>query len=325
MRDKFLSMINFLLLPAVVIVLLVGCVAEDKSGQWKAINESLERANNIINEDIAVGYENLLKLKKNPQTSADAEVWFAKAKQVQQYADSVRMMIEAIKNQLIIQSDSLKREYVTVVKQLYDANGIGGQMLKKLTAFKESISAVIFGEDHVVSAYDRNLYASMPLLPGYRDSLSADEREKYRKRWLSEGFSRSSSLMAMVMLNKIENDVLTTEKLIFDYCDNHIGRGCTLAYLKFQAVACLSSRHVRKGQRINLIAGLGSFSRASKPSIIIDGKEMTLNEDDVAEYKFTVDRSAGKHTIPVRFEYVRPDGSNEIKTQELEYIIADDK
>lgn len=31
-------------------------------------------------------------------------------------------------------------------------------------------------------------------------------------KWLEESFGHSSSLMAMIMLNKLESDVLTTEK-----------------------------------------------------------------------------------------------------------------
>lgn len=333
MRNDFLIIKRSILYTVSIVLLLAGCGPQENPRQLKAINESLERANDVIRDGNRSINEELMEMKEAPHTTAGPTIWYARANQIHLYVDSIRTMIKDLKSELMTQSDSLKREYVTVVKQLYEENGVGYQLLEKLAVFKSSILAVIFPRevtDDQRSPDFKNreinyLLEAIPLLPGYRDSLPANEQIKYRKKWLDASFARSSSLMAMLMLNKIDNDVLTTEKILVDYCDNHVSRGCVLYYNKFSVVAVLSSSYVKNGQPIEVSAGIGSFSAASKPTIIIDGKEITLNEDATALYKFKATGSPGKHTIPVKFEYTKPDGSEELKTVVLNYIIADEK
>jgi len=315
--------------PAIMVLLLVGCRPEENPGQLNAVNQSLERVNNVLNDENTLLSQILQEKQKDPRTTSSAAIWLPKANKIHQYADSISEMIKDLKGELIKESDSLKREYVTVVKQLYDDNGAGNQLLKKLAAFKDSIPAVICGQrsmdDSVAQAYiskDINsLLKAIPLLPGYGDSLSADQRLQYGKKWLNENFGRSSSLMAMMMLNKIENDVLLTQKILIEYCNMKVV-STFCGYNVFHAIASLSSSYVKRGQEIEVSAGVGQFSSASKPRIIINGKEIDLDAEAIAVYRFTATGEPGKHRIPVEIEYTKPDGSKEIVSTSREYIIA---
>jgi hypothetical protein len=323
-----MTMKKNLFIPTVIIVLLVGCRPQENREQLKAVNESLEYANGVLQDDNKWIYEELETKQKDPQTHDLAEIWRPRAGRIQLYADSVKLLIDNIKKELIIQSDSFKTDYVTVVKQLYDANGAGGQLLNKLVAFKEDAPAVIYSD--VDSRYRPNinndpnrLFKTIPLLPGYGDSLSADLRSSYKKKWLEESFGRSSSLMAMIMLNKIESDVLVTEKEFITYCNNRAIDYKCMSYYAFKAVAVLSSSYVKAGQTIEVEAGVGSFSDAMKPRIAINGKEVKVGNDATAVYKFIATGAPGKHIVPVTIEYTKPDGSNASVLMKREYVIAD--
>ena len=323
---------KYLFISAVIIMLLVGCRPEENPGQLKAVNKSLEYTNEILQDANRRIHKELIEKQNEPRTAAKAGIWRPRADLVQQYADSIKTFIKSIKGELITQSDSFKREYVTVVKQLYTDNGVGYQLLNKLAAFKDSIPAVFFLREDldnpIVQTYMKkdisHLLETVPLLPGYRDSLPADQRSQYKKKWLEESFGRSSSLMAMIMLNKIESDVLTTEKAFIEYC-NIMAVSNFCGYDVFEAIAVLSSSYINSGQSIQVSAGVGAFSVASNPTISINGKVIDLKGRALAEYSFTPIGKPGKYRVPVKIEFTKPDGSLEVHTTELEYIIAEEK
>jgi hypothetical protein len=315
-------------IPAVIIVLLVGCRPEENPEQLKAVNQSLEYTNGIMREANNLIYEELAAKQKDPQTHALAETWGPRADRIKQYADSIKDLINNIKRDLVSQSDSLKKDFVDVTKQLHNADGVGQQLLNKLTVFKNSLFTAIYsGEDSVqqsnIKNYLNRILKTTPLLPGYKDSLPVDQQRNYKKRWLEESFGTSTSLMAMIMLNKIENDVLVTEKEFITYCNNRAIVYECMTYYKFRAVAVLSSSYVKAGQSIEVEAGVGSFSDAMKPRITINGKEVKVGNDATAVYKFIATGAPGKHIVPVTIEYTKPDGTNASVSINREYILAE--
>jgi len=93
----------------------------------------------------------------------------------------------------------------------------------------------------------------------------------------------------------------------------------------FEAIAVLSSSYINSGQSIQVSAGVGAFSVASNPTISINGKVIDLKGRALAEYSFTPIGKPGKYRVPVKIEFTKPDGSLEVHTTELEYIIAEEK
>jgi hypothetical protein len=199
------------------ILLLVSCGPPENPEQLREVNESLERANNVIieaNKLMDLQWEMHLK---DPQVASLAHGVLQQINQVNGYADSVRQVITELKSELIKQSKDLEMDYVPIARQLYDVNGAGYQLFSRMATFKDSIPAILGASENV-----NRLLDTIPLLKGFRDTLPADQRAKYAKKWLDKCFGRNSSLMAMIMLNKIENDVLTTEKILLDFINSGV-------------------------------------------------------------------------------------------------------
>jgi len=323
-----IAMKRTLFIPAVLLGLLVSCRPEENPDQLKAVNQSLEYANGVMRDANNMVYEELLERQKDPRNTDNPELWLSRANQIKKYADSVGSLIKIIKRELITQSDSLEKDYVYLTKQLYSADGIGFRLLNKLTDFKDSVSAVLTPDETMSQTYwyseINHFLETGPLLPAYRASLPTDKKIDYKKKWLEKNFGRTTALMAMIMLNKMEADVLATEKAFITYCnDRATFHGCILRYDVFKAVATLSSSYVKAGQTIEVTAGVGSFSYAAKPRITINGKEVNVGDDAAAVYKFIVAGKPGKYTIPVKFEYYRPDGTSVSVSTTREYIISE--
>ncbi|SEN39669.1 hypothetical protein [Niastella yeongjuensis] len=316
-----------LIIPAVIVVLLGGCHPEENPDQLKAVNRSLEYANGVMEEANKLVYEEFGRTKRELHSWVFTAVWEPKAKQIGQYSDSVRLFIRTIKGELLKQSNSLKIDYVDLTKQLHNADGIGGQLLNKLIAFKDSIPAVIYSGDTMSRFYKQDLLndflKTVPLLPAYRDSLPADKKIEYKKQWLEKSFGRTSALMAMIMLNKIESDVLATENTFITYCKDQVAIGCNMSYLHVTALAFLSSSYIKPGQSIQVSAGLGTFTSTSKPIITINNSRVPLNDQAVAEYTFKPIGKPGEYSVPVKIEFTKPDGTKDTISKLAKYIIAE--
>jgi hypothetical protein len=314
--------------------MLAGCRQRENVSQLKAINQSLEYSNAIIVDANKMVYEDFKDKLKDPITAAQAQRWMPRAMKIKQYADSIKVLLELVKIDLIKQTDSLKGAKAPVIKELYESNSLGYKIFDKLAALKDSLSAIFNANEFIDNPYlyDRlkkdigNWRNSLPVLPDYPDSLSTDQRRLYIKKCLKNFFTESSPLMVIVVLNKIESDVLITEKSLIDYFQNQIGVVDGPGFYNvFRAIASLSSSYVKRGQKIEVTAGVGSFSVAARPRIIIDDKEVSLNEEATAVHRFTANGKPGKHSVSIKIEYAKPDGSTATVTKDLEYIIAEEK
>lgn len=319
--------------PTIIVLLLVGCQERENVSQLKAINQSLELSNDIIQGDCKLIYEVMQEKQKDPQTAMTAQIWGPKVEQIYVQVDSILAKIESLKNDLLKGTDSLREEKSAVIKVLHEPNGGGFALLNRIAAFKDSVPVIFNVDEFKVDnpIHYTNLYrdiirilAAVPLLGGYEDSLVKNQHTQYTKKWLEDNFTGSSSLMSLVMLNKIENDVLATEKVLIEYCNNqtvnmHHG------YEAFHAIASLSSSYVKRGQSIEVTAGVGAFIAAARPRITINGTEIKLDNNSTAIHSITPIGNPGKHSIPIKIEYDRPDGSSITVIKDLEYIIAKEK
>ncbi|MBO9199584.1 MULTISPECIES: hypothetical protein [Niastella] len=312
-----------LIIPAIFFGLLVSCRPEENPEQLKAINQSLEYANGVMQEANNRVYYEFMEKKKELSTGVYAAVWEPRAIQIGRYSDSIRHFINIIKDELIKKSDRLKIDYVEVTKQLHNPEGIGGQLVNKLIAFKDSIQALFISDNRMARPYMQDLLKTIPLLPTYRDSLPEDKKREYKKNWLEKSFGKTSALMGMIMLNKIESDVLAMENALITYCISQISNGCNLLKFKYSAVIILSSSYIKPGQSIQVSAGLGELSSAADPIITINGNRVPLSDDAMAQYSFKPTGKSGKHHMPVTIEFIKPDGTKETVTKSLEYIIAE--
>lgn len=198
-------------------VILVGCHPEENPDQLKMVKECLERINENIKSDNKGFVEGIKYRLEEPHAIEVAKKLLPEINKIHLHADSLLLMLDSIKNELNLQSGSLKMDYVTIVRQLHNEDGVGSRLFNKLAEFKDSIPTLI---NLAAPANRKYVPKGIPLLPAYVDSLQANEKLLYGKKWLEESFGRSSSLMVMIMLNKIENDVLTTEKMLIEYCNS---------------------------------------------------------------------------------------------------------
>ena len=60
-----------------------------------------------------------------------------------------------------------------------------------------------------------------------------------------------------------------------------------------QRLAVISSSYVKAGQEIEITSGIGAFSKAAMPTISINKKNISLDADGAARYRFKASDKPG--------------------------------
>ncbi|MCS3798043.1 hypothetical protein [Niastella sp. OAS944] len=292
-----------------VVTLLAGCGQREDVDRLKIINQSLEEANTVIQNENEVLGKALTVRARTPRTLYYGKIWEPRGNRIRREADSIVTMIENLKSDLLKQKEDPSFD----------------KMMQRLAAFKDSIPFIFKGDSSLEFAYIQNdilaMHAKAPLLYGYSDCLNKDQRIQFIKNWREKNFSGASSVMAILVLNKIEHDVLATAKLFLDFCFSKT----EVHTCGFRGIALMNSNYVKQGQSIEVTAGIGDFDTAEAPRISIAGKEIALNNEGAAVHRFAAVGKPGNNKIRVEFEFMKPDGSNEHVYKDLNYIIADEK
>lgn len=313
---------------AALVLFLAGCRQQEHVVLLKSIDESLQAANDILTDKSNIAYDDIRVNLKDPASSERAYIWWPRAERMKKGAHEVKALLNDLQHDLKTNANE------GAVKELYKPNGKVSELINKVAGFKESIY-IIFDAKELAggNAYRveylnkdiRTIIASAPLLPGYTDSLSSEQRSNYKRRWLEERSVSPSVLMTTLMLSKLKNDVLNAELKFAEYCKDQSTAMRCMFYEKFEAITTVSSSIVKAGEPIVVYAGVGAFSTAAKPRCFIDGKRIELEGRGMAAYSFTATGKPGKYRIPVRIEFYKPNGDTEYVSRNLEYTIADEK
>jgi gliding motility-associated protein GldM len=141
-----------------------------------------------------------------------------------------------------------------------------------------------------------------------------------KKDFTQSFFHMTPTVAALTMLSKFQNNIKNAESGIVTYCHNQIG-AVKVIYDQFAPLVGQSSNYVMPGQEVEITAGVGGYSKAAQPQISINGAGQSLDADGRAVYKITAS-GAGSHRIPVNVTYIKPDGTKETKSVNVEYTVG---
>jgi hypothetical protein len=88
-------------------------------------------------------------------------------------------------------------------------------------------------------------------------------------------------------------------------------------------VVMQSKTNVKSGEEIEITAGIALFTSRAGPVITVGGKPVSTDFGGVAYYKFKAPVSTGKHTVPVKIEFFKPDGTKGYLTKNITYTVEE--
>lgn len=317
-RQKMINMM-YLVLTA----LLALNVSSEILNAFKTVDRSLMTASGIVekkNEEIFRSFQAKIE---DPKTREKAQIWLPKAQQAKKIADELYTYIDALKQELKVESgltkaedgtESYKEDNLDAATRMFisdppNGKGKGKELFNKLTEFKKQLLAI----DPDMA---KEIAAALPLdltpLPTSSEAGKGD--------WAYGYFHMTPTVAAITILSKFQNDVKNSESQAVEFCHRQIGQ-VELIYDEFQAFAGTNSQYLMPGEELVITAGIGAFSKAAKPNISVDGAAVPINAEGAAEYKTRVSNS-GAGVKKVRISYIKPDGTSAVVEKEVRYTVG---
>lgn len=329
-RQKMINMM-YLVLTA----LLALNVSNEVLEAFKTVDKSIVTSNAALDNKNGVIYKAFSDELKDPQTKAKAEVWAPKADQVHKLSTDLSSYLDNMKLQLKQESglkktdkgEEFKEDDLDAATRLFAEKGEGKKMYEALAAYKKNVLAVLNPADFKdnpklqedltkkVAEFEKTL----PLDLRIPEKANAVASGDAGKDWTFNYFHMTPTIASLTILSKFQNDVKNSEAQLVDYIHSQIG-AVKIVYDQFEAIAQANRTYAMPGDEIEIKAGVGAFSDAAKPKITINGQPMAL-EGGKATFKTTAS-GAGEHSVAVKVEFTKPDGTTAVKDEIVKYTVG---
>ena len=331
-RQKMINMM-YLVLTA----LLALNVSNEVLEAFKTVDKSIVTSNESLNTKNKVIYNAFSDELKDPQTKAKAEVWQPKAAQVQKLSADMDSYLSNMKQQLKQESglrkddkggEEFKEDDLDAATRLFAEKGEGKNMYEKLAAYKKNMLAVLNPDEFKdnpslqkdIAAKRAEFEKTLPLDLTVPEKANAEKSGDNAKDWTFSYFHMTPTIASLTILSKFQNDVKNSESQMVDYIHSQIGK-VKLVFDQFQAIAQASRTYAMPGDEIEITAGVGAFSTAAKPKIYVGGQLQTLTADGTADFKTTAS-GAGEHSVDVKIEFTKPDGTPTSVSKVVKYTVG---
>jgi len=289
----------------VILLFFTSCKNDSKSSiaVYRMTIEGLEKSNKIIVDQISCHLKSLERKLWEVGEQELAEIW-----------QPVSVKVHKLSNELIKYLDTLKSEVRNVddadynlVKRIFLIKKKGEYLFKKLKKYESDIVSI-------KPEMRERFMGSISLLSV---DIEISDTQKFTDKYLKD----IPAIAVVALLSNIENQVRKTEYDLVRLGDLFsTSISCDFSD-DFSAIVSLSSTTVSPNEIIEVHAGIGYFSRAAQPKIMINGKDIDLSDEAVAIYGVKANSVPGEYKIPVNIEYTKPDGQKQIYSRFISYNV----
>lgn len=317
------KMINLMYL--VLTAMLALNISAEILNAFKNVDNSLAATNRTIDQSTATIMASLDEKRSDPASAAKANLWYPKAQQAQQLSKEMFDYIQGLRTKILAgagfdptkQKDgkpdsTYKEDNQDVSTRIMITEKEGEKLQQKLEAYKQALLNL---DPAIKSQFQNALQINTATPPA-----TGEGHGNANRTWSSAYFNMVPTVAAITMLSKFQNDVRTSENKVVAFCHEQVGK-VAVRFDTYTAIVGQSSNYVMPGQEIEVMAGVGAFSRAAQPQITINGQGAALGEDGAARVKF-VANGIGERTVPVTIRYVDQEGKAQTITKTISYTIG---
>jgi gliding motility-associated protein GldM len=311
-------MINLMYL--VLTALLALNVSAEILNAFKTVDNSLTGTNKAITVSTQTIMSSFEEKLTDPTTRAKAEVWRPIAMQAQAYSKEVFDYIENLKKDVLKEADfdparkgdsTFKEDNQDIATRLLVDGKGGKELFAKLKEYREKMLKLAPNADMRAEIEQKlQINLNMPPLRNHRRN----------ETWQGAYFRMVPTVAAVTILSKFQNDVKTSENRTISLFHEQVGK-VIVRYDTYTAIVGQSSNYLMPGGEIEVMAGVGAFSRAAAPQITINGQSASLGDDGAARAKFPAG-TIGQHSIPVNIVYTDLDGNKQSISKKIDYVVG---
>lgn len=267
--------------PVVFISIVLNGCLQNMEKESNYNNQSILLATQILDNYTKQEYEDLKSKLFEPTTSERAKIWYPTAEKIKSLTTEAYSSIDS----------SFK---------VFDEANLEKSKSKLLELAKKYETSILQVNPELWQNF-KNEFATLIDSNYFKNFTTAKSNKEFQ--------------------DKINNTISIIANRTISFCNLKTSPGCILRYEKFSVLIGQNSKHFKSGDKIEITAGVGSFSSASQPIINIDNETISINEFGYAEFKKVIQGSNGKHIIPIIISYYSPDGTQKTTKHEVEYFI----
>ncbi|MGC4104156.1 hypothetical protein [Ferruginibacter sp.] len=265
----------------IFILLFCGGCLQNNQKGSSDNNQSITLATQIIKNYTTQEYNDLKNKLFDPSLSERAKIWYPAAEMIRSLTANTYLIVDSC--------------FKFCTENNFDESK--SRLLDILGKYKASV-----------------LEVNPEIWKSFRDEFSTLLGSATLKTFISSKANKE-------LQDRIDNSISIIENRTISFCNLKTSPGCILRLENFSVLMGQNSKHFKSGEKIEITAGVGSFSTASQPKINIDNEFVSLNNLGYVEFKKVVKGYIGRHIIPVTITYTSPDGILKTTKQEIEYFI----
>lgn len=304
-----------------VVLIFEGCADKIKTdlNAFKVLDESLMNSNALIHDNSSTVFSDLENRMADPRSVEKAKIWYPKAQMIGDLSNQMFSYIEGLKSELKKEAglkmtekgdSTFKEADKNAVMHVFIKNEKGVELYQRLKQYKQD---VLNTDSQISSSFKNVLTTSADF------GTSVSNAQDFEKNF----FDDVPVVAALAVLTKFQSNVKIDENKLIDFCHNQTASGVIGGHRFNVGFAAINNSYVKAGQRLEITAGIRSFSKWPEPTILINNKKIPIEVDGVALYKFTASDKAGKHFIPVEISFIDEDGNKKTYTKNIEYTVGD--
>jgi hypothetical protein len=276
------------------LLVLVSCSNHSKNDIEiiKALNETIESSNKMLSmftSDVIYALKDKIH---DPASKERAQVWYPKAEKIQQLSKELFDYIENLKSKIkgtSVNSNELFERLKNYQKQVLEIDPkITGQFQRSMKVFTQST-----------------------------DSLKKDQQNLFQDYFRNVSFES-----AIAMLSKLQNNIKQNELGMVGFCNEQCAYVTYGPDFFFSALVIANSSVVLPNDKLEITAGIGSFTVNASAEFFIYGKQVKIQEDGAAHYKIKAPLKPGKYYVPVKINFTDQNGKQQSIQKEIEYTVA---
>jgi hypothetical protein len=288
-----------------------------------AINRSLNNSNETVQAATESIVRDLDVKSRDPRYNHVAGIWHPVASSIKKLTVEMNQFLDTLKS-------GIKEADHIAFEQLFKKDGKGKELYERLLRYDADIFQCFSPEKFIHETFTPvelkndvpRLKQMVPINLALLKDPAIGGKPMNAVEWNAFYFDDVTCPEALTMLNKIQADILITENELIKYCDDH-AELIIDSYDKYSVIIAQNSSCVKKGQWMEITAGVGAFSISAEPKITCNGIDIPLGDGGAAVYRVKADGNPGNYSIPVKVEFVKPDGTRSIIAKKIRYTIAD--
>ena len=278
----------------ILIIVFCSCRSKCDSTVIKTLDEGLMASNFWINQS---NNEILMLLEQKlaqPASQEKAAIFFPQAKKIASISNNLVENMEKIKQQQKFTEEDMNSLY------------------EELKKFKEEIFSI---DSAIRHQFTKNII----LVSKSFDSIQSEKKDFY-----TVFFKNNPKETSKTVISKLQNNIRIIENKLLRFTNE---RSSVIiedfGYIELPLVT-QSSTIIKAGEKIEINAGVGRFSKAVKPVVKIDGRIIELDEMALAKYSFQSSKKPGKYYVPVEISYTDQDGIKRTIPKTVKYTVVEE-